>query len=77
MTIKRIYFAAPVPLPLDAACTSIALYDKRYQPATAEVKANGVQLMVTADGGATHVYVPLAHIRGLLGEPDAPPTKGK
>lgn len=76
MTIKRVLFSRPVPLPADQAATHLVLTDDRYASVTAEMKANGVQFTVTEKGGAVSlVYVPLANVTSIHG--DAEPAKGK
>lgn len=76
MTIKRILFSRPVPLPADAAATHLSVDDDRYASIVAELKNSGVQLsVVERNGKATAVYVPLANVTCIHG--DEPPTKGK
>jgi hypothetical protein len=76
VTIKRILFARPVPLPADQAATHLVLSDDRYTSVVAEMKANGVQLTVTEKSGAVGlVYIPLANVTCIHG--DVEPTKGK
>lgn len=79
MTIRRLLFARPVPLPADAAATHLSVDDDRYASVATELKNAGVQLTITERAGKVSVvYIPLANVTCIHGEPDATPApKGK